>query len=439
VSFIRAAEAAREAGAGAALARAALGHAGGTFDQFGRDDTAGVALLEEALDRLPPGDSRLRAQVLARLAVLRYHGSAAPQDVVEPADTGVAIARRLDDPDALVTALGAALHARWRPGRAAERVALADELIALAETRSTLVELAEAYLWRSAALLELCRLDEATAALARYDELVEQIQSFQLLVHRDGMRTMYALLHGDFEAAAALADEVSAWGERAGPDGAQMPVLLNYHIVHRIGLLHERDGLGTLVPLAARMKREMRGLPGWRAPLAWAYVQAGRAEEARVELEELSADGFAVLPQDINFVGALTFAAHAIGQLEDAELAARAEPLLAPYRDLWVVYGIGGLTLGPVAYSLGLVQLVQGHVQAAIPTFELAIERSERMRARPYVARSRAGLAEALRRRGGPGDAARAEELSALAAADARELGMTRLLRELGLDAVRAP
>ena len=59
------------------------------------------------------------------------------------------------------------------------------------------------------------------------------------------------------------------------------------------------------------------------------------------------------------------------------------------------------------------------------------------MGARPYVARSRAGLAEALRRRGGRGDAARAEELSGLAAADAHELGMIRLQRELGLSAAR--
>jgi hypothetical protein len=82
---------------------------------------------------------------------------------------------------------------------------------------------------------------------------------------------------------------------------------------------------------------------------------------------------------------------------------------------------------------------VQDRADAAVATYELALGRSTRMRARLYVARSRPGLAEALRRRAGPGDAARAEELSALAAADARELGMTRLQRELGLSAVSAP
>ena len=421
------------------MPRPTPGAAGGTFEQYGHDDTAGIALLEEALDRLPPGDSQLRARVLARLAVARYHRNTPPGDVEEPADAAVAIARRLDDPDALVTALGAALYARWRPGRAAERIAVADELIALAEARASIVGLAEAHLWKAGALLELCRLKEAAGVLERFDELVEQVQEFQLLVHRAGMRAMRPLLHGDFKAAAVLTDELSALGERAGRDAAQMPVLLQYRATQQIMLLHERDGLGALVPFAERMRRASRGLPAWQAPLAWCLVQAGQRERARAELDELSANGFTTLPVDINFLPGMAFAAHAIAQLEDAELAARGAPRLVPYADLWVVGGVGGLTVGPVAYSLAILQLVAGDAEASMPTFELAIERSERMRARPYVARSRAGMAEALRRRAGPGDAARAEELSALAAADARELGMTRLLRELGLSSVRAP
>jgi hypothetical protein len=53
------------------------------------------------------------------------------------------------------------------------------------------------------------------------------------------------------------------------------------------------------------------------------------------------------------------------------------------------------------------------------------------MRARPYVARSQAGLAGALRLRGAPGDTGRAVELEAQARRAARELGMLRLEREL--------
>ena len=78
-----------------------------------------------------------------------------------------------------------------------------------------------------------------------------------------------------------------------------------------------------------------------------------------------------------------------------------------------------------------MLQLLQDRHDEAAASFERALELSARMRARPYEARSLAGLAEALRRRGEPGDEALSEELSARARAEARALGMRRLEREL--------
>ena len=78
---LRAAETARIAGDASAFARAALGHAGGTWDQFGVMDVESVALLEEALRLLPVDDSPIRAQVMARLSVqppLRRAGARRP-------------------------------------------------------------------------------------------------------------------------------------------------------------------------------------------------------------------------------------------------------------------------------------------------------------------------------------------------------------------------
>jgi hypothetical protein len=433
-SFGRAAEAARVAEAGAAFAYAALGHSGGTWEQYGRDDAASRALLQEALDRLPEGDSVLRSQVLARLAVLLYYDrSASWEQVLDAADDAVAIARRLGDADALVAALAAAQDARWQPGRQGERLCIIDELIELAEERGAFVEAAEAHLCRAVALLELCEPDEAELHLARYSELAERVQPFQLVFIRIALRAMRTLLMGDYEAGAAAIAEVLERGRRAQPYGsAPMPALLQTHAIETLALLNERDELGRLTPLMEQMVRDITALPGWRAALAWTHVQADRPDLARAELAAISANGFAVFPRDAHLLPSMALVAHAVGELGDATLAERAEPLLAPFRELWVVFGLGAVTLGPVAYSLGLLQLVQDRPDDAAETFELAIELSLRMGARPYVARSRAGLADALRRRGAPADAARAEELTTLAAADARELGMTRLQRELG-------
>ena len=120
--------------------------------------------------------------------------------------------------------------------------------------------------------------------------------------------------------------------------------------------------------------------------------------------------------------------AHVIAELGDAELAERAEPELAPFTAFWVVLGPSAMTLGPVAYSVGALRLLQDRPADAADAFMAAIERSRAMRARPYEARSQAGLAEALRRSGNQG---RADELAAQAATTAREIGMARLQREL--------
>jgi hypothetical protein len=343
----------------------------------------------------------------------------------------VAIARRIGDDDALVAALAAAQYARWRPGRADDRMAVADELVERTSARGRLAAEAEARLWRAAALLERCRREEAEADIARFDQLAEQVPDQQLLILRDALRSMRGVLDGDYASGAAAADEVLAWQQRAEARGGTTLAVQIYGVA-MLTLLAERGGFGGLAPQLEELVREIGSLPGWRATLAWAHLQAGRAELARAELEALSTDGFAVFPRDANLLPSLAVVAHALAELGDAGgLAALAEPLLRPLAGDWVIFGICSGTLGPAAYSLAVLQLLQDRADDAIGSFELALERSSLMRARPYVARSRAGLAAALRRRGGAGDAERAQQLAALAAADARELGMTRLEREL--------
>jgi DNA-binding SARP family transcriptional activator len=431
-TYGRAVDAAREAGAVTTFAQAALGHSGGTWEHYGREDPESVALLEEALERLPQEDSSLRAQVLARLAVLLCYAEAAAERVLATATEAVAMARVTGDPDAMVAALIAAQFARWLPGRANDRLAIAHELVGMTEKRGELGCIAEAHLWRATALVELCRIDEADADLARHAEIAEQLQQHQLLGHRDALRAMRALLQGDYERGAAATRELQDRAARhEGAEAYPMTMLRGFYGAELISLHNERDELGEVAPLFAQLVDEMDALPGWRAPLAWAKVQSGRAEEARRELEELSTDDFAAIPRDTNFLPALAIVAHAVGELGDAELAARVEPHLAPLADSWVVLGPGASTLGPVAYCLGLLQLLRDRPDEAAASFERALELSAKMRARPYQARSLAGLAEALRRRGEPGDEARADELAARARAEARALGMRRLEREL--------
>jgi hypothetical protein len=113
-------------------------------------------------------------------------------------------------------------------------------------------------------------------------------------------------------------------------------------------------------------------------------------------------------------------------------MAAALEPMLRPEERYWVVLGPGPATLGPVSYSLGLLTALLGDLEQAEADFRQAIDRAECMGARPYVAHAQAGLAGVLRRRGGDGDEAEAQELEAAALVTGRELDMPRLLRDLG-------
>ena len=436
-SFARAAAAARSAGAAAAFARAALGHAGGTWEQYGVRDTENVALLEEALHLLPEEDSAMRAQVLARIAVHRSFLAQVPEAEVRAiADEAVAMARRVGESQPLAAALTGALHARWRPGRAADRLDLAAELIELTEAHTAITCAADAHVWRAGALLELGRLEEADTHLARHAELAELSQQPAQLIHRDGVRSMRAALEGDYERAASIACELFDRGEAEEADGRLLsPIHAQFHGTSRLSLLNERGELGPHAPLFERLARQIAP-PGWRPALAWAHVQAGRPEAARELIEAMSENGFASTPRDSNFIARLGQVAHVVAELGDAELAARVEAVLAPYEDFWVVLGPAACTLGPIAYGLGAMRLLQDRPVEAAASFERALELARAMRARPYEARSQAGLAAALRRLGG--DESRAAELEAQAATTARELGMVRLERELALASVAA-
>jgi hypothetical protein len=126
-AYQQAAALARRRGRPEELARAALGFAAGLGFEVRLYDHRQVALLEEALAALPPGDSALRAWVLARLSVaLSYVAPAERRHQL--AAEAVAIARRLGDRAALAYALSGTCDAIAGPEHAERRLAPAEEL-----------------------------------------------------------------------------------------------------------------------------------------------------------------------------------------------------------------------------------------------------------------------------------------------------------------------
>ena len=395
-SFARAAVAARAAGAAEAFARAALGHAGGTWEQYGVEDTENVELMEEALRLLPEEDSPMRAQVLARIAVHRCFLAQVPEAEVRAiADEAVAMARRVGRAQPLAAALTGALQARWRPGRAAERLQLAAELIELTEAHERIVRRRRA---------RLARERPARAGPARRGRRAP----------RPPRRARRGL------AAACAADPPRCRARDARRAGGR----LRARHPDRTRCVRARGARGGGRPAALAdprpdprrqhalaAQRAQRAGPARRSSSAWRTGRAARvaararlgARPGRPPGARARADrgdergGFSTTPRDSNFIARLAQVAHAVAELGDAELAAAVEPLLAPYDGSWVVLGPSACTLGPVAYWVGALRLLLERPADAAAAFELALQRSLAMRARPYEARSRAGLAAALR------------------------------------------
>src|SRR3954454_7219681 len=169
-------------------------------------------------------------------------------------------------------------------------------------------------------------------------------------------------------------------------------------------LRNEQSRLGELAEHYEELLSDVGPLPAWRAALAWSHVQGGRPDAARGVLESLRGDGIAAIPRDANYLPALAVIAHVAGELRDADLAAEVEPLLRPYTDLWVVLGPGPATLGPVAYSVGLTNLVAGNHERAAQYFVVATEKSSAMHACPFPAPSPTGMAPSLPGRGSSSD-----------------------------------
>lgn len=422
-TWSRAAASAAEAGTPQLFAEVALGFAGGVWERYGTEDPDAVRLLEEALDRLPGRDSDLRARVLARLAAVLYYSPESEERGIAHVEEAIAMARRVGDPAALAIALDASMYAYWRPGMDEVRLRHATELVELAEQVDDLPLLARAHAWRGIVQMERCERDGAEADMDRHAELAERLQEPELRIHAAAMRSMRALLDGDWPAGEAAALATLAEGERS-----QALDALQFYGTEMLQLRSEQLRLAELADAFEQMVVQAGALPGWRAPLAWALVQAGRTDAAREIAWEVAADGFGRLPRDANFIPVIAILTHAIGELEDGDLAACVEPALRPYAHLWAVMGAGCASLGPVAYSLGLAGLLCGELDRAEADLRLALERSEHMRARPYVARSQALLAEVLRRQGRDAEAAPSR---AAATELAREIGMPRLLREL--------
>jgi hypothetical protein len=424
-SFEEAAAIAARLGAPEMLARAALGHVAASTPlglglivtgMFGGQATH-IHLLEQALAALPEGDSPLRAQLLARLAAALHPRADQADHQATLREQAVGMARRLDDPQALLAALHARHWAMLAPDLLGARLANAAELLDVVATVGDEETAFLAHHARLHCLLELCDVAGVDAELEAMALFADRIRQPFYQWRTASMRAMRAMLDGRLEEAERLARSVLDIG---GLRHSEYVTYLFEHVL-LVALRWTQGRLGELREAIRDHGERFSPLARWRNALVAVELADERA--ARAEVERHARSDFADLPRDGFWLLHLCSLAEACVLLGDERRAARLYELLSPYADRNAV-SITTMPFGPVALRLGMVAAMLGRWQEAERHFQLAMQRCTRLGSPAITARVLYEHARMLVARGEEADLPSAAELLAQAEGSCRELDL---------------
>jgi tetratricopeptide (TPR) repeat protein len=378
---------ARALGSGELLARAALG-AGGVGVTILDVDRGLVALLEEGLDALAETAPALRARLLARLATeLYYSGNAVRERCRELTAEALTAARKAGDPAALTETLAARHVALWDPRMLDERLAVAEELIALG-ARHREAELRGRH-WRFVDLMELGEVEQAREELGRYEALAAELRMPAFGWYVPLWRASLAILEGRYDEAARLSDEALAAGHRAEDPNAEV-----FHVVQQAAIFFEQGRFAEFgIPdmVNERVESESASV-AWLTGMSWVYAMNGREEEARELLARLCADDLALVPWDANRAACLAELSEAACALGEARHGVAIEAALEPWADRNLVNARAVTSYGSAHYFLGRLAELRGDCTLAARRFDAAVARNESFGAGPRTALARRAL-----------------------------------------------
>jgi DNA-binding winged helix-turn-helix (wHTH) protein/tetratricopeptide (TPR) repeat protein len=423
-TFQGAAALARSLARPADFARAALGFGGRGEMGMPRDDAL-LGLLEEALRMLGETESGLRVRILARLV-----GTAPYSDSLETRQAlsrqAVALAREIGERDTLLVALSARAWALLGPDHVEERLAVATELLELAQAGGDKAMVFFGHEIRMGVLLALGDIPatdrEIDAAARLADDLRQPVYSW----FATWWRASRALCDGRFDEADRLRQAALAIGQRIQHPGA-MAIAQG----QALWLAGERGGAEDVFDagfqfLLAYYPPAEKAL---RAGEAAYRAEAGDVDGARRSFEALAAHEFADIARDEHWLVTLTTLAAACAALGDARRAATLYDQLRPFARRNVVHDLLRTYNGSVSLHLAQLAGAMGRLDAATRHFEDALEMNTRIGARPFLALTQYEYARLLVERGRAADRRRAVALLDQAAALGEELGLAGVRR----------
>ena len=426
--FEEAAAIARTLDATDLFVRAALGVgavAARKFTATSRCESA-PALLREAVRRIGPGETAWNARLLARLALHELSTASRPA-ALEMSGKAVELARSSFDRDALGQALIARHAALLGPDSMDERMEISRELIRIGiESGDQELEM-RGHALQFTVVFELGRILEARKALDRHRQLAEcsrdPFEGWVNLVWQAAL----ALHEGSFDDAERLSRAAyDLVGKTPGPHNEDLygPVSFLAQTI----LIDEGRGKLLLDPTSVKhYESNYQEASTWRVAWLGQLTNLDRVEAVQRELDLIMAHGLDDFDRNAFWLPSMSYVADAIelvGQVKYAEIL---YPLLLPFWHHNVSSSHLG-SRGSVSRYLGLLASTLGRWDEAEQHFQGALEQNLRMRARPYIARTKYDWARLLARREDADCLERATKLLQEALEDAIELGMMELV-----------
>ncbi len=281
-----------------------------------------IGLLEEALAALPPGDSPLRARLLARLAAA-LQPAPDPEVPIAMARDALAMARRTADETVRREVLVAVTSAMLYFADPRERLPLDSELVAVSERAGDRVAVVRGLLRLTFDHLELGDLTSADRTIDEYDRLSRAVDLPMLRWRAPMLRAMRALMDGRFDDSETLCAEAAGIIERIDDIGARASLAL--HTTGRLWAARRIDELAAHLPAAFELVGRLADSVFARAFRVGMLARIGRAADARADFDALVRHDPPLLGRPM-----LVWAADACLALADAESAAILVDLLAP-------------------------------------------------------------------------------------------------------------
>ncbi|MCC7536355.1 MAG: AAA family ATPase [Deltaproteobacteria bacterium] len=417
---LAAARLAREVGSAEGLARAALLY--GAALTIALVDPRLVALLQEALERLPEGDGPLRARALARLAAA-LQPSKDPEGPLVIARAAIAMARRLDDADTTLAVLNGAGSAMADFADAEERRPVDAELVERARQAGDKPTQLRGLARLIVDELDLADVGAAHQHVVAYATLAAEFRQPHVQWRAHLFHAMMALLVGRFDDAErelALAEVQAA---RTEDPNTTLCLATHRWAAARIRGEDASDAGKAAVELHfsrfperwyADVMELVAALPSVDRERALAATTTFQRNVGRMH----NGLSLTVIAELCHAAGLAEQARWALGTLADGR--SRPERLMG-----WSLMGVA--VEGPIARTYVLLAATAGEWDDAERYFALGREVALRAGALPWIARMELEWAGLLESRGWEGDAARAVACAESAATRGRALRMDAL------------